>query len=398
MSRQSFTTLLAFAFFVAAPGLSQVDKVAEALQRRDFATAARLAEEAAQSSKGPEREYSLYRGGLALTLAEKYAEAILQFETQLKEFPDGVWTHKARFRLADAHAALKQFDQAEQVYGEEVRSLIGDARKAKLAQVYQDFAEEYFAPKDSLIKPDYAKARTFYEKALELEPGAELRDAILYRRAQCNQKLGAWPEAAQQYHDYLIRFDAAYRETQKLRFGGAPLPAMVAEHGKSTLAARYGLAECQLAQNQMVDARRTLQDLLSYLSNVEKNTGGDTNVADLTLNATYLLSKTYGMPKPADAGMLTLGVQTLDKLIKTWPGSQKAVQAAHDIATAYMNLGRSDEAIAAFRALVDRTEIRPNDDETRKLAETLSQDALFSIGRLLFQQKKYDEANGVWNH
>jgi uncharacterized protein YfaS (alpha-2-macroglobulin family)/TolA-binding protein len=374
-------------------GPSEID---DALQRRDFVAAIQRIDAALPQAKGMVREYLLYRRGLALVLSNQPEDAIQQFEAQVKEFPDGAWAHKARFRTADAHASLKQHDAAEKIYADEVRMLVGDDRKARLARVYQDFAEEYFEPKDSLIKPDFAKARTFYEKALELEPGEGLREAILYRRALCNQKLEAWADAGNQFHDYLLIFDPAYREVHKSRFAGTPLPKPAAKPGANLLEARFALGQCRLRLSQFVDARRVFQDLLTVLKS-EQTAADGARRQELTIDATYLISKTYGIPTPADSGMLTLGVQTLKGLIQAYPESKQAVQAAHDIAAANMHLGRTDAAIAAYRALVDRTSIRPNTDATRTLAETLAQDALFTIGRLLFQQKKYAEAIGVWN-
>ncbi|MBI5866074.1 MAG: outer membrane protein assembly factor BamD [Planctomycetes bacterium] len=386
-------SLAATALGQQAPGDAGIDAL---LQRRAFADAVQKIDAALPNAKGGEREYLLYRRGLALALSERPADAISQFEGQIKEFPDGTWAHKARFRLADAHAVLKQYDAAERVYAEEVRGLVGDARKARLAAVYLDFAQEYDSPKDSLVKPDFAKARTFYEKALELEPGDAMRDTLLHKRAWCSEKLEAWADAAKQYHEYLIAFDSAYRQTQKQRMAGAPLPPPAAQPGVNCRDARFNLASCQIRQHALADARRTIQDLLSLIA-VSAAGADDPKLRDLTINATYLLSKTYGMPRPPDGDMLTLGVQVLDGLISRFPSAEKSIQAAHDLGVAQAHRGRTDAAIAAFRALVDRTVIRPDGDDTRKFAETLSQDALFSIARLLFQQKKYADAIGVWN-
>lgn len=365
-----------------------------ALRSREYARALELIDAALDSAEPARREYLLFRRGLALLYVGEYEQAIEQFQSQLKESPEGPWSHKARFRQADAHVALKQFEAAQRIYAERVRTLVGDERKARIAQVYLDFAGEYFSPPDPLTKPDYAKARTFYERALELEPGESLRDQILYRRAQCNQKLGSWEEAAGQYEQYLLVFDEDYRERRKLRNVGVPLPAGAAAPGKHRIAARFSLGECRLQQGNLVEARRTWQDLLSLLERID---GQRQEHGDTWVEATYLLSKTYQMPEPPDTSSLTLGVQTLETLLGAAPSSRRAIQAAHDIGKAYAHLGRHDEAIAALRSLVDRETIRPDDDQARELAETLSQDALFTIGGLYFAQKKYDDAIGAWN-
>jgi len=146
-----------------------------------------------------------------------------------------------------------------------------------------------------------------------------------------------------------------------------------------------------------IEARRACQDLVTLLDQAGEDRERTQEVTDIWVKATYLLAKTYGMPEPPDGESLALGVQTLEKLLHAHPGAKQAIQAAHDIGAAYAHLGRSDEAIAAFRALIEREAIAPDTDETRELAEELSQDALFRIGQLYFGQKKYKEAIDEWS-
>ncbi|MCH7872723.1 MAG: hypothetical protein IID33_13585 [Planctomycetes bacterium] len=175
---------------------SEIDK---ALRGRQYSRAIELIDAALPAVEQAEREYLMFRRGLAQLYDGGHEAAIEQFSAQLAAFPDGEWSHKARFRTADARVALKQFEAAEKIYAERVRELIGDARKARHAQVYLEFAREFFKPSDQYTKPNYQKALTFYERALELEPGEALRDDILVKRAQCNQKLQKWADAATQY-------------------------------------------------------------------------------------------------------------------------------------------------------------------------------------------------------
>ncbi|HUU98454.1 MAG TPA: MG2 domain-containing protein, partial [Phycisphaerae bacterium] len=376
-----------------APGDPDAE-INQALRSREYQRAIELLDSALAAADESAREHLLFRRGLALLYDNRHQEAIARFDEQLKQFPDGAWAHKARFRKADGHVALKQFEAAERIYAERVRALVGDERKGQVAQVYLGFAEEYFEPSDTLTKPDYTKARTFYERALELEPGEELRDRISYRRALCTQKLGQWGDAAGQYEQYLLVFDDTYRELRKLRNVGLPLPPAASQPGEHLIPARVGLGECRLAAGDLIGARRAWQDLLTLLDQVDPDRRQQ---REPWITATYLLSKTYQLPEPPNTESLTLGVQTLEKLLRAFPGSKQAIQAAHDIAKAYAHLGRHDEAIAAYRALINREVIDPADDDTRELAETLSQDALFSIGRLYFAQKKYADAIAAWN-
>ncbi len=374
--------------------LSADAAINDALWRREYDRAVELIDQALPQSEGPAREYLMFRRGVALYYRGDHAGAIAQFNSQLEAFPDGPWAHKARFRTADAHVALKQFAEAEAIYAKRVRELVGDGRKSEIARVYLEFADEYFAPKDTLAKPDYAKARAFYEKALELEPGGALLDDLRFKQAQCMQKLGQHAEAAQHYQAYLLIYDEDFRKLHKMRNAGAPLPDAAASPGRHRAEARLGLGESLLAAGQAVEARRVLQDLIRQLDDAE---AAAADVQPVWLAAHVQLAKTYGMPTPGNALHLTPGLDALKRILDTHPDAKEAAQAAFDIGKALAHLGRHDAAIAAYRALIDRDAIRPGDDETRKLAETLSQEAMFIIGQLFFSQKKYADAIGTWN-
>lgn len=394
------------------PGLPP-GEVDQALRTREYARAVELIDQQLGAARDAAREALLFRRGLALLYAGKPEAAIAQFDAQLQEFPSGAWAQKALFRKADAHAELRQYDAAEVIYAERVRQLVGEERKGRIAQVYLEIAQEFREPQDTLIKPNYAKAASFYGKALALEPGDKLKDDIMYRQAWCRQKLDEWATAGAFYEQYLLVFDAAFREAHKLRQSGTALPAPAAVAGEHAAEARLGLAECRLATGQHIDARRVVQDLLKTLgediraaepSAVSDDAGKEEKEPfrpltrrELWIKATYLLAQTYRMPAPPDAESLTLGVQVLQRLLEKCPESKEAIQAAADIAAGYAARSRYDEAIKAYRALIDRERIRPGDEDAAKLAETLSQSALFKIGELFFAQKKYADAIGAWN-
>ncbi|MGD8452314.1 MAG: tetratricopeptide repeat protein [Phycisphaerae bacterium] len=365
-----------------------------AMRNREYDRAAQLIDAALPAAEPEDQEYLLYRRGLALLYGGKPAEALTQFAEQIERFPEGAWTSKARFQQADAHAAMHDFEAAQQLYGKWVRELLSEGRKAAVADIYLKLADGYFSPPATLRQPDYAGARRFYEAALELEPGEALRDDLLYKRSLCSHMLDQWSNAATQYAEYLTIFDSAYRELEKQRRGRMPLVAGAAQPGKHTVAARLGLAQVLRENGQRVEARRVCQDLLALLEGLGTLNEGQRDIHRQTL---YLLGQTYGMPAPEGPDELTLGVQALQQLLTAQPESRLAVQAAYDIGAAYAYHGRSEEAIAAFQALIDRKAIKPEAEKPRELAEKLSQDALFQIGQMQFNQKKYADAIGTWS-
>ncbi len=392
----SFLAIAPYVSSAAEPPPSQQQEAAinAALREREFDRAATLIDGRLSDAPAGEQEFLWYRRGLAFLLAEKFGPAISAFDEQLRRFPDGPWAQKALLRKADAHVGLKQFEQAEQIYARAVADLVGAERKGKLAQVYLDFANEYFKPSEAYLKPDYERARAFYVRALEMEPGDALRDELMVKAADCLRLLGKWGEAQAAYEQYLLAFDADFRAQRRSRFAGVALPPAAAIAGKQVVHARQWLGQCQLAQNQFHEARRTWQDLLALLAKIDP----DRKLHDETwIEATYQIAKTHQFPTPPGGEALTLGVETLDRLIRTWPEAPRAIEAAYEIGAAYQHLGRFDDAIAAYRRLIGRDGLRPSGDESVKRAEQLSQQALFAIGQLLAAQKKYDEAIGAWN-
>lgn len=376
-------------------------KINRALRSRDYTAAIVLIDSELKSARGDSREFLLLRRGLALRYAARLDEAIKTLEQQIAEFPAGDWAEKARMHIADVLVAQKKFDAAEKIYAERVRQLVGNDRKTDIAKIYLNFAQEYFQPQDKLTQPSYERARTFYEKALELEPAGALREEILFRRALCNQKLAQFQTAAEQYDAYLLEFDAQYREQKKLRSGAAALPGKAVEGGANWRDARLNLGECLLMVKNYQESRRVLTDLVAILdqsiasaATAKANFGG---VTQAWIKAKSLIAQTYQFPNPPDAPNLTSGRKILDELIDAHPESREAIQAQYDIAQAYMSRGWTDAALEEFRALIDRKRIRPATPEDNQLAESLAQDALFKIGRLLLQQKKYADAIGAWN-
>lgn len=340
------------------------------------------------------REELLYRRGLALLYQSKFEEARGQFEAVATEFPKGLWAAKAKFRQADCHTALKQFDAAERIYAAAVTELVGDARRSRIGQLYLDFASEYFEPKDSFTRPDFAKARQFYQRAIEFDPGEAVREVAMSRRVACSVKLGEWQPAAVQAREYLTLFDPEYRETLKSRSVAAALPAAANEPGKSRVRVRALLSEALFGANDWPTARRELQDLIALLDKLDPERKQHRGV---WAQAQIDIARTYGVPTPNDAATATLGIAALQQVLTACPETRQAVIAQAWLGHTNAHLGRTDDAIAAFRELIDRTRIKPEGDEAKSLADSSGQDTVYSVAELLFKQGKYADAIGMWN-
>ncbi len=142
------------------------EAVSQSLQNHDYLAAVK-AIDAAADSKDAAKDYLAYLKGRALYLAGQYDAAVAQFDRFAKTFPNSDWARRARFGKAVALARKGDFRSAELIYRAEVEYLLSPARKQEIADLYLEFADAYFKPKDEVQhKPDYQKALDFYLKAL----------------------------------------------------------------------------------------------------------------------------------------------------------------------------------------------------------------------------------------
>ena len=332
------------------------DAVRQLLEDRKYAEAIAAIDEAAKVKDAP-RDYLAYLHARALHLQQKYDEAVEAYKKVETDFPASVWARRAKFARAVALARRGDFPTAEKIYREEAERLLSADRKQEIAQLYLEFADAYFKPKDELQhQPDYAKSLEFYQKALEVGPKPESRAEIELRVARCYQQLNNQPEAAKRYQQFVKDHAGTPQEVE----------------------ARFRLGEVQMAMNQPAEARRTWQDLLAAHAD---------DKSERIAEATFKISETYGLPSPASAEALNLGVASLDNFLKKYPDHKLAAQAHLRIAQSYLNRGQHADAVKALdRFLADK---RYADRD--ELA-----DARNMLGRAYQLQKKFPEALAAW--
>ena len=118
----------------------------ELLADRNYAKAFALLQELSNKEK-EEQDYVLFLMGNARFYQKQYEEALELYRNVVTEYPESAWKQKAIFKQAECYMQLKQFEQAEKIYEQEVIRLVSPERKEQIAQVYLDFAEEYFTGK-----------------------------------------------------------------------------------------------------------------------------------------------------------------------------------------------------------------------------------------------------------
>ena len=374
-------------------------RVQFALQSKQFTDAvAQIDVALARGDEG--RDYLLYLKGLALFYNEDYTNAIQACDQLLTAYPNSAWLRKATFLQAKCHFNLKAFEQAEAIYSAEVDRLLSSERKSEIAQVYIELAEALSRKSEKgdldTLPPNYQKAYNLYQKVLTLEIDRDLREVVTFRLGRMMQLQDNFHQAVNDYQTYLVEFDSGFRRSsdsaQRTETNSLP--------GSHRYQARYHLAECQLAMDQHLPAQLTLEDLIKLIDD-EKAA-----VQPLLKDARFLLTRTYQFPTPGSDEALELGVQYARRFQGDFPDDRRSMTLAYEIAGAYQQRGRSEEALTAYQDFLDNKgftvspETRGAEDSGESFGEhhhRLRMSVTFQIGAIRFGQRKYTHAIEAWN-
>ena len=381
---------------------SEMKNIRAALQDSQFDTAIGLIDSLLKTTD-EDRDFLTYLKGLSLFYKKDFSNAIKSCEKVISDYKDSPWYRKAIFLKAQCHIQLKQFEKAEETYSTEAQRLLSAARKEEIAGVYFRFAEAVSRKpgKDELDAPppNYQKAHQLYKKALELEIGRDLKDEIMFRLGRMMHLAGNYGQSINEYRQYLAEFDPDWmgpvdspRRQKKLAGNVKP--------GKHIYEARYYTAECQLASDQMRWARINIEDLLKLSS--QKTTKIPDN---LLRDANFLLIRTYHIPEPRNEEDLSLGVKAARNFAANFSGDWRAMPLPFEIGQSYARMGRSEEAIEAYRDFLKAEYKEPvykqkEDESSESHAERflrLQMSATYIIGEILRSQKNYAGAIDTWN-
>lgn len=380
--------------------------------------------EAHLQTKAADADEALYLKALVLHYREQHDEAIAAARAVLAQFKDSVWRQKALFLTAQAMVQQKNYRGAEELYEAEALRLLGAARKHDVAGVLVKFADAMATKGDphdvGALPPNYPRAGNLYRKALAMEIGRDLKDEVMFKLGRISQLAEQPPQAIQDLQAYLAEFDPQWtgpvgsQERALNQKKQNPPPA-----GQRLLAARYRLAEAMLAAGQAGPARQELEDLQKLMNQrpagAEPGPGEPGKREEQQTFATevdagdvaWLIVQTYGMPAPA-AAELDKAVQATADFLARFGRHPYAVSAAYGIAEAYRSHGRLDQAVTAFEQFIAGKEfaLPAGDLAHRRLAgldrtpaelqEDLTRQAVFQIGQIRFDQRRYDLASQQW--
>ena len=246
---------------------------------------------------------------------EQLDEALITLDRIEADHGEGEWVHKARFYRADLLRVQGRMAEAEAIYEMEAERLLSEERQGELGEIYLRFARLLSTPLDpnrpGMTPPDFQRARTLYQKVLELEVPAAQRDEALWGVAQCGEKLGDWNAARQSYRAYLAEFgedlDAAGVRVLEVRFQIAEAARYLAE----TLPARYAFEDlvALLEESRGEGASGFARALRQFLETAEADV--TQRVAELEGRARYAIAQTYG----GNGQQLALRVAALERFL-----------------------------------------------------------------------------------
>ena len=362
-----------------------------ALQEGKFAEgiAALDAHLAAGKTPAADRPYLQLVRGVALRLAGRPDEARVGLQGAIDAAPQGPWANKLRGELAALELATGHADRAEALARAEAESLLNPDRKDRLAGTYRDFARRLLEPEFPGAKPDPIAAHALLAKGRDLAKGDTLRARLLFEMAKAAQLAAAADQPAPNP-----------QPTPRGRVAPPSRPDAAADfaayikdypNGADRDEARFRLGEAQFAAGRVVDARTTWADLARDLA-ARPGIADDKARQEFRAWALYNIARTYGIPSPADATSLNLGVAALRRVGAETPANFRAVRAAFEVGESYLNRGQADPAIAAFEAFLRGEGYRVESDAARRDRAEFATRATFQVARAKLGQGRFEEA------
>ncbi len=340
--------------------------------------------------------------GRALEVAGREADAAVEWARFEEELAASPWRHKALFGRAELLRGLRDYEAAEAIYERGVEELRAEGRRRELASAQLEAADALSMPRrpGDLDELDLPRAFELYTRSLELDLPADLLEHARFRRAWCQEQRGEHADAAALHAEYLAAYDAP----------GAVRPR---ERRPEAL---VGLGRALVRQGRVADGRRRLEEahrrVIAALTGgrgpapTDASAGTDASapidpgddprraaLRELAGTAWYEAARTW-----IDAGGegALLGVARLRRFLADFPDHPLAPEAGHGVAAALRGLGRADEALEAYDALLARPLPQDGSREALEDAARLAQRALFEKGLVLQEQGRLEDAIGVF--
>ncbi|MEI6084460.1 MAG: tetratricopeptide repeat protein [Verrucomicrobiota bacterium] len=368
------------------------------------------------------------RGQLGLEVWQRRTEATRRLMAQIKDRPD--LRVLALFRVANCYQALEMPEEAsvvyqylldrypndnaaEQIWFGLIQTLTQRGQSKKADALSEEFKKKFpnaggtdsvqmMQAEAQFKQLHYKEALVLYDKALASAKAAATLELIEFRIATCYFNLDDFPKAretfaafAQKRTDSKIRPDALFF---------------------------LGLTHYEIA-NRSGDtnvARPNLEAGVKAYEEIRVKHAGYDRVATVTFRLGYL----YSYLGTYDKAYYDKAIATFDEFIKKWPTQPEVAEAWYQIARNNISAGRLEDAIVAYKSLVEKF---PDHDlapysalevattyasmKPPKMADMVTAlrvfvqkypnhakvgDALYAIATELENEKRFDEAIPVY--
>ena len=162
-------------------------RVRRLMQDRNYAEAVK-AIDAAGGAKDAPKDYLAYLKGRALALQNHYDEAAAAFDAMQKDFPKSPWLRQSPVRQGRDAGPEGRFPRRRSRSSAPRPSICSPpiASSRSPTSIWSS-PTHYSSRRKTTLKPDYAKAFEFYQKAIEAGPKSDRRIEVELRMAECQQ-------------------------------------------------------------------------------------------------------------------------------------------------------------------------------------------------------------------
>lgn len=372
------------------------------LQTGDLRNARMAFETASKSNFDPSvKEAALYNYGLTIheSSYSAFNESVEVFEQFLNEFPNSAYTDKVNDCLVEVYMTTRNYEAALNSINKIARP--GQKILAAKQRILFQLGTQ------AVANADLATAQTFFTQAIGL--GAvnnETRAQAYFWRGECEYRNGNYQKAGADFREFLNltkdqqadifalgRYNLAYTYFKQQDFTNAikwfdQYLAMPAEKGKNTYAdalnrigdshfykRQFGAAEKYYAQAASISPAAGDYALFQkgFMAGLQKNYTAKIQSMDKLIasfpqsdyvdDALLEKGRTYVILKNKPQA-----IESFERLVKQYPKTTAARQAGIQLGLIYFNGNQLDEAIAAYKQVINNY---PGSEEARTAAEDL---------------------------
>ncbi|MGQ0613925.1 MAG: MG2 domain-containing protein [Planctomycetaceae bacterium] len=225
------------------PLTAALDGADETMRDRSYAAAAEAYGEVVRRFPATAGAHRAAFGRMrALFLAGRFPDVLSEGDRYLATAPDGIFSDKVRYLMADAYERTRAHADAARLLAERAEFLAGDAYRETLTGHFLLLADAAFLGREvkdefgrPARKPDYAQALELYRRARNVRVPPARADEVDLRLAICLAETGAHGDAAQAFLKLLeehpaskLRADALLRAGRAWFLAGEYLEGRVA--------------------------------------------------------------------------------------------------------------------------------------------------------------------------